>query len=176
MKLQDIRDNEGAKPGHKRRGRGIGSGLGKTSGRGHKGQLARRGVALGNFEGGQMPLYRRLPKRGFNNGFRAQHVEVNLDALQRAVDHGRLDANQPVDAAAIRRAGLVKRTRDGVRILGRGELSAKLDLVVAGVTGSARKAIEANGGSVAIENAEKKAELQARKTTRAKKPVPGQST
>lgn len=176
MKLNEIRDNEGARPEHKRRGRGNGSGLGKTGGRGHKGQKARSGVALGAFEGGQMPLHRRLPKRGFKNVFRKDFVEVNLDKLQRAVDQGALDAAQPIDAEAIRKAGIVKRTRDGVRVLGRGDLSAKLDLRVAGVSASARKAVEAQGGSVTIENAEKMAEAQARKTKRAKKPVPGQDT
>ncbi|SDG48321.1 LSU ribosomal protein L15P [Limimonas halophila] len=175
MKLNEIRDNEGARPDHKRRGRGNGSGLGKTGGRGHKGQKARSGVALGAFEGGQMPLHRRLPKRGFNNVFRKDFVEVNLDKLQRAVDQGALDPAQPVDAEAIRRAGIVKRTRDGVRVLGRGEIKAKLDVRVAGISGSARNAIEAQGGLVTIEGAEEMAAAQERKTKRAKKPVPGQS-
>lgn len=174
MKINEIRDNDGSRHAHKRRGRGNGSGIGKTGGRGHKGQKARSGVALNGFEGGQMPLHRRMPKRGFKNVFQKDHVEVNLDKLQRAVDQGAIDASKPVDAEAIRKAGIVKRTRDGVRVLGRGELSAKLDLRVAGVSGTARKAIEAQGGSVTIANAEKMAEAQARKTTRAKKPVPGQ--
>jgi large subunit ribosomal protein L15 len=168
MKHNEIRDNEGAAPERKRVGRGIGSGKGKTCGRGHKGQKSRRGKALGAFEGGQMPLHRRLPKRGFNNKWRKEFVEVNLDQLQKAIDNGRLDASQPVDAAAVRQAGLAKRTRDGVRVLGRGELSAKLDLVVAGASKTARQAVEAAGGSVTIENADKIAAAEARKTKRGK--------
>jgi len=168
MKLNEIRDNEGARHAPKRRGRGIGSGLGKTSGKGHKGQKARRGVALHAFEGGQMPLHRRVPKRGFNNVWAKEFVEVNLDQLQKAVDAGRLDPGQPVDAAKVREAGIVKRTRDGVRVLGRGELKTKLDLVVAGASKPARAAIESLGGSVTIENAEKLAAAEARKTKRRK--------
>jgi len=168
MKHNEIRDNDGAAPRKKRVGRGIGSGKGKTCGRGHKGQNSRRGKALGAFEGGQMPLHRRLPKRGFNNKWANAFVEVNLDQLQKAVDNGRLDPDQPVDAAAVRQAGLAKRTRDGVRVLGRGELNAKLDLVVAGASKTARRAVEAAGGSVTIENAEKIAAAEARKTKRGK--------
>jgi large subunit ribosomal protein L15 len=169
MKLNEIRDIYEAAQEPKRVGRGIGSGLGKTCGRGHKGQKSRRGKSVRSFEGGQMPLHRRVPKRGFNNKWAKELVEVNLDQLQKAVDNGRLDASQPVDAAAIRNAGIVKRTRDGVRVLGRGELTAKLDVVVAGASGSAREAIEAKGGSVSIENAEKIAAAEARKTKRGKK-------
>ncbi len=168
MKHNEIRDNEGATHYRKRVGRGIGSGLGKTCGRGHKGQKSRRGKALGAFEGGQMPLHRRLPKRGFTNKWAKTFAEVNLDQLQKAVDNGRLDTAQPVDAAAVRGAGIVKRTHDGVRVLGRGELNAKLDLVVAGASKSARQAVEAAGGSVTIENAEKLAAAEARKTKRGK--------
>jgi large subunit ribosomal protein L15 len=168
MKHNEICDNEGAAPARKRVGRGIGSGKGKTCGRGHKGQKSRRGKALGGFEGGQMPLHRRLPKRGFTNKWANTFVEVNLDQLQKAVDAGRLDPGQPVDAAAVRQAGLVKRTRDGVRVLGRGELNAKLDLVVAGASKTARHAVEAAGGSITIENAEKIAAAEARKTKRGK--------
>lgn len=168
MKLNEIRDNAAARQAPKRVGRGIGSGLGKTAGRGHKGQNSRRGKALAAFEGGQMPLHRRVPKRGFNNTWRKIFVEVNLDQLQKAVDSGHLDAGQPVDAAAVRAAGIVKKTRDGVRVLGRGTLSAKLDLVVAGVTGTARAAVEQTGGSVTIADAEKQAAAEARKTKRGK--------
>lgn len=166
MKLNEIRDNEGARPGTKRRGRGIGSGLGKTSGHGHKGQKARSGVAIKGFEGGQMPLHRRLPKRGFNNIWAKRYVETNLDQLQKAVDAGRIDAGKPVDAAAIANAGLMKNTRDGVRVLGRGELTAKLDLVVAGASATARAAVEKAGGSVTIVDAEKAEAAEARKTKR----------
>jgi len=168
MKLNEIRDNPGARHYEKRLGRGIGSGLGKTSGKGHKGQKARAGVALHAFEGGQMPLHRRLPKRGFNNIFAKTYVEVNLDKLQQAVDAGKLDGSKPVDAEAIRNAGLVKQTRDGVRVLGRGDLKAKLDLQVAGVSTSARAAVEKAGGSVTIVGAEKAAAREANKTKRGK--------
>ena len=168
MKHNEIRDNEGATHYRKRVGRGIGSGLGKTCGRGHKGQKSRRGKALGAFEGGQMPLHRRMPKRGFTNKWAKTFAEVNLDQLQKAVDNGRLNTAQPVDAAAVRQAGIVKRTHDGVRVLGRGELNTKLDLVVAGASKTARQAVEAAGGSVTIENADKIAAAEARKTKRGK--------
>ena len=168
MKLNEIRDNDGAVSYKKRAGRGIGSGLGKTCGRGHKGQKSRRGKAVRAFEGGQMPLHRRVPKRGFNNIWAKNLVEVNLDQLQKAIDAGRLDTSQVVDADAICAAGIVKRTRDGVRILGRGQLTGKIDLRVAGASKTAHAAIEAKGGSVAIENAEKIAAAEARKTKRGK--------
>jgi large subunit ribosomal protein L15 len=168
MKLNEIRDNAGARHYEKRLGRGIGSGLGKTSGKGHKGQKARSGVALHAFEGGQMPLHRRLPKRGFNNIFAKTYAEVNLDKLQQAVDAGKLDSSKPVDAEAIRNAGIVKQTRDGVRVLGRGELKAKLDLQVAGASKSAQAAVEQAGGSVTIVDAEKAAQREANKTKRGK--------
>jgi large subunit ribosomal protein L15 len=169
MKLNEIKDNDRATRSRKRLGRGIGSGLGKTSGKGHKGQRARSGVALHAFEGGQMPLHRRMPKRGFTNKWAKNFVEVNLDQLQKAVDNGRIDPASPVDAKAISAAGILKRTRDGVRILGRGELNAKLDLVVAGASKSARDAVEKGGGSITIENAEKLAAAEARKTKRGRK-------
>ena len=168
MKLNEVKDNDGAAPERKRVGRGIGSGLGKTAGRGHKGQNSRRGKALAAFEGGQMPLHRRVPKRGFNNKWRKIYVEVNLDQLQKAVDAGRLTSGQQVDAEAVRAAGIVKSTRDGVRILGRGDLNTKLDLVVAGASGTARAAVEKLGGSVTVADAEKKAAAEARKTKRGK--------
>lgn len=174
MKLNEIRDNPSARKAPKRKGRGVGSGLGKTAGRGHKGQKSRSGVALAGFEGGQMPLHRRLPKRGFTNKWAKDYVEVNLDKLQKAVDAGRLDASQPVDAAAIAKAGIVRRARDGVRVLGRGELAAKLDLVVAGASATARSAVEKAGGSITIENADKIAAAEARKTKRAKKKPDGE--
>ncbi|RDD61651.1 50S ribosomal protein L15 [Ferruginivarius sediminum] len=169
MKLNEIKDNEGATRARKRLGRGIGSGLGKTSGKGHKGQRARSGVALHAFEGGQMPLHRRMPKRGFTNKWAKNFVEVNLDQLQKAVDSGRIDPANPVDAKVISAAGILKRTRDGVRILGRGELKAKLELVVAGASKSAREAVEKAGGSITIENAEKVEAAEARKTKRGRK-------
>jgi len=148
MRLNDISDNPGARQVSRRVGRGIGSGRGKTSGRGHKGQKARSGVAIKGFEGGQMPLHMRLPKRGFKKPFRAAYAEVTLTRLQRAVDSGRLDTSGPIDAEKMAAAGLFKKSRDGVRLLATGSLSAKLDLVVAGATQGAVKAVEAAGGSV----------------------------
>ena len=125
MKLNEVRDNPGATTNAKRVGRGVGSGTGKTSGSGHKGQKARSGVSINGFEGGQMPIHRRLPKRGFNNIFRKKYVVVNLGRLQDAVDAGKLDAKKPVDAAALVGAGLISKVRDGVRILAKGELTTK---------------------------------------------------
>jgi len=125
MKLNEISDNPGATKNRKRVGRGIGSGTGKTSGSGHKGQKARSGVSINGFEGGQMPIHRRLPKRGFTNIFRKQYVEVNLGRLQAAIDAGKLDAKKQVDSAALLGAGVISKPRDGVRILGKGELKAK---------------------------------------------------
>ena len=150
MKLDQLRDNPGARKTRIRVGRGIGSGKGKTGGRGGKGQTARTGVAINGFEGGQMPLYRRLPKRGFNNIFALEFVEVNTGRLQQAIDAGRLDAGKPVDAVALRAAGLISRPRDGVRLLGKGELKAKLSIEVAGASKSAIAAVEKAGGSVKV--------------------------
>lgn len=148
MRLNEIRDRDGARKSRLRVGRGIGSGIGKTSGRGGKGQTARSGVALGGFEGGQMPLYRRLPKRGFTPINRQRFNEVTLGRLQEAVDAGRLSAGQAVDAAALVAAGVIRRPLDGVRVLGTGELKAGLRLTVNHATASARAAIEKAGGSV----------------------------
>ncbi|MGO1121182.1 50S ribosomal protein L15 [Rhodovibrionaceae bacterium A322] len=159
MKLNELRDNPGARKDAKRVGRGMGSGLGKTSGKGHKGQKARRGVAIKGFEGGQMPMHRRLPKRGFNNIFRSTFVEVNLGRLQQAIDAGKLDAKKTIDAAAMVEAGIFKNARDGVRVLGNGELTAKVELSVAGATKTAVAAIEKAGGKVTI--LAKKAEAEA---------------
>ncbi|KQU51347.1 50S ribosomal protein L15 [Bosea sp. Leaf344] len=151
MKLTDIRDNEGAHKSRIRVGRGIGSGKGKTGGRGVKGQKARAGVAVKGFEGGQMPLYRRLPKRGFNNLFAKDLNEVNLGRIQQAVEAGKLDANGAVTIEALVAAGVITRqAKDGVKILGVGELTAKLAFEVAGASKSAVAAIEKAGGSVKI--------------------------
>jgi large subunit ribosomal protein L15 len=150
MKLNELRDNPGARKERKRIGRGIGSGTGKTSGKGHKGQKARSGVAIKGFEGGQMPIYRRLPKRGFNNIFRNDYAEVNLGRLQQAIDAGKLDAGKPVDAAALVAAGVIRRELSGVRLLGNGELTAKVDLHVAHATKSAAAAVEKAGGSITV--------------------------
>ncbi|MBP2147754.1 50S ribosomal protein L15 [Xanthobacter flavus] len=150
MKLDEIRDNPGARKKRMRVGRGIGSGKGKTAGRGVKGQKARTGVAIKGFEGGQMPLHRRLPKRGFHNIFRLDYNEVSLAKIQAAVDAGRLDAGQPVTEAALVTAGVLRRVKDGVRVLGTGELSAKVTLEVAYATKSAIAAVEKAGGSVTM--------------------------
>ncbi|MEZ0495780.1 50S ribosomal protein L15 [Sphingomonas sp. IW22] len=150
MKLNDIRDNKGARKERVRVGRGIGSGLGKTAGRGQKGAKARSGVAINGFEGGQMPLHMRLPKRGFNNPFAKDYAEINLGALQKAVDAGKLDTGATLDQAALNAAGLTRGGTDGVRVLGKGELTAKLNLKVAGVSKGAREAIEKAGGSVEV--------------------------
>ena len=151
MKLTDIRDNEGAAKSRIRVGRGIGSGKGKTGGRGVKGQKARAGVAVKGFEGGQMPLYRRLPKRGFHNLFARELNEVNLGRIQQAVEAGKLDAKGTVTIESLVSAGVIsKAARDGVKILGQGELKAKLAFEVAGASKSAVEAIEKAGGTVKI--------------------------
>jgi large subunit ribosomal protein L15 len=150
MKLDQLRDNPGARKSRIRVGRGIGSGKGKTGGRGGKGQTARSGVAVNGFEGGQMPLYRRLPKRGFNNIFALEFVEVNTGRLQQAIDAGRLDAGKPVNAETLRAAGLIGRPRDGVRLLGKGDLKAKISIEVAGASKSAIALVEKAGGSVKV--------------------------
>jgi large subunit ribosomal protein L15 len=151
MKLNDIRDNEGAHKSRIRVGRGIGSGKGKTGGRGVKGQKARAGVAVKGFEGGQMPLYRRLPKRGFHNLFAKDLNEVNLGRIQQAVEAGKLDAKGAVTIEALVAAGVITRqAKDGVKILGVGELKTKLAFEVAGASKGAVEAIEKAGGSVKI--------------------------
>jgi len=151
MKLNEVKDNAGATRNAKRVGRGIGSGTGKTSGSGHKGQKARSGVSINGFEGGQMPIHRRLPKRGFNNIFRKDYVEVNLGTLQAAIDAGKLDAGKPVDAAALVGAGVISKARDGVRILGKGELtSKKVEIHAAGASKSAVAAVEKAGGKIVL--------------------------
>ncbi len=150
MKLNELRDNEGATPAKKRAGRGIGSGLGKTGGRGVKGQKSRSGVAINGFEGGQMPLYRRLPKRGFNNIFAKSFVTVSLARIQAAIDAKKLDAKETVNAEALVKAGVVRRAKDGVRILSDGELKAKVAFDVAGASKAAIEKIEKAGGSVKL--------------------------
>ena len=152
MKLNEIRDNDGATKNAKRVGRGIGSGRGKTSGSGHKGQKARSGVSINGFEGGQMPIHRRLPKRGFNNIFRKAYVEVNVGRIQSAVDAGKLDIKQPVDAAALVAAGVISKAKDGVRILAKGELKASVNLQVAGASKAAAALVEKAGGSITVAN------------------------
>ncbi len=150
MKLNDLRDNAGARHRRMRIGRGIGSGKGKTGGRGVKGQKSREGVSINGFEGGQMPLHMRIPKRGFNNIFAKDFAEVNIGAIQKAIDAGKLDASAALDQAALNAAGLTRGGKDGVRVLGKGELTAKLTLTIAGASKSAIEAIEKAGGSVTI--------------------------
>jgi len=150
MKLNEIKDNEGSTKNRKRVGRGIGSGSGKTGGRGVKGQKARSGVAINGFEGGQMPIYRRLPKRGFTNIFASDFVIVSLDRVQKAIDAGKLDAKATVDAAALKAAGVIRREKDGVRILADGELNAKVAFEVAGASKPAIEKIEKAGGSIKL--------------------------
>ena len=148
MKLNDIRDNAGARQKRVRVGRGIGSGLGKTGGRGQKGQKSRSGVSVNGFEGGQMPLHMRIPKRGFNNIFAKDYAEVNLGAIQKLVDAGKLDAKSVIDHAALKAAGVARGGKDGVRLLAKGELTAKLSFKVAGASKAAQDAVQKLRGSV----------------------------
>lgn len=151
MKLNEIRDNEGATRPRKRVGRGIGSGTGKTSTKGQKGQRSRSGVSLLGFEGGQMPLYRRLPKRGFNNArFRKDFAIVSTARIQAAVEAGRIDADQPVTETVLRKAGLVGDSKDGVRLLGKDAISTRLTIEVSGASRGAIAAVEKSGGSVVL--------------------------
>jgi large subunit ribosomal protein L15 len=153
MKLNELRDREGATQSRKRVGRGIGSGSGKTSGRGVKGQSSRSGVAINGFEGGQMPIYRRLPKRGFKNPFRKNFNEVSLGRVQTAIDAGKLDAKETVTAEALIKAGVVRRPKDGVKLLSGGELKAKVTFDVAGASKAAIEKVEKAGGSVKLPEA-----------------------
>lgn len=150
MKLNDIRDNDGARKARIRVGRGIGSGKGKTGGRGVKGQTSRTGVAINGFEGGQMPIYRRLPKRGFKNIFRLDFAEVNLDRLQDAINKGILNASETITGAALVASGVLGSVKDGVRLLGRGDLTSKITIEVTGATAGAVAAVEKTGGSVVV--------------------------
>ena len=150
MKLNEIKDNKGARKSRVRVGRGIGSGVGKTAGRGQKGQKSRSGVSVFGFEGGQMPLHMRIPKRGFNNIFAKDYAEVNLGAIQKAVDAGKIEAGAALDHAALKAAGLARGGKDGVRLLGKGELSAKLSFTVAGASKGAIEAVEKAGGKVDV--------------------------
>lgn len=151
MKLNLLKDNPGSTKNAKRVGRGVGSGTGKTSGSGHKGQKARSGVSINGFEGGQMPIHRRLPKRGFNNAFRKSYVEVNIGRLQAAIDAGKLDARKPVNTDALLAAGVISKSRDGVRILGKGELiTEKVEIHAVGASKAAIAAVEKAGGKIVV--------------------------
>jgi large subunit ribosomal protein L15 len=150
MRLNEIKDNPGSTKLRVRIGRGIGSGVGKTGGRGGKGQTARSGVRLGGFEGGQMPLYRRLPKRGFNKRDRMAYNEINVGGLQQAIDEKRLDGSKPITVASLMAAGIVRRGKDGLRVLGHGELKTKISVTANHVSASARTAIENAGGTITL--------------------------
>ena len=150
MKLHELSDNQGSRHARKRVGRGIGTGKGKTSGRGHKGQKSRAGATIKGFEGGQMPLYRRVPKRGFTNIFRNDYVAVNVGRLQQAIDAKKLDANKTIDSEALVASGVVRRIRDGVRLLANGELNSKVTIEVAGASKAAVEIVEKAGGKVVV--------------------------
>lgn len=150
MKLNDIRDNEGARKSRMRVGRGIGSGKGKTAGRGQKGQKSREGVSIKGFEGGQMPLHMRIPKRGFNNIFAKDFAEINLGQIQKLVEAGKIDASAVIDHAVLQAAGVARGGKDGVRLLAKGEFTIKLSFKVNGVSASAKDAVEKAGGSVEV--------------------------
>jgi large subunit ribosomal protein L15 len=160
MKLNELRDNDGARPKFKRIGRGIGSGKGKTSGRGVKGQKARTGVSLNGFEGGQLPIYRRLPKRGFKNIFRIQYTALNIGTLDKAIEEGKISADAEITEIALRDAGIVRQSKKfaGVRLLGRGEIKRAVKITVSGASASAIAAVEAAGGTVTVPVVEAAAE------------------
>ena len=150
MRLNEISDNQGATKDRKRVGRGAGSGTGKTSGRGHKGQKSRAGATINGFEGGQMPIYRRLPKRGFKNPFRKQYRIVNIDDIQKAVDTGKVKAGAELDAQSLQDFGIVGKGNSGIRVLGRGKINVAINLNEAGASKTAITAIEKAGGKVTI--------------------------
>ena len=150
MRLNEISDNQGATKDRKRVGRGAGSGTGKTSGRGHKGQKSRAGATINGFEGGQMPIYRRLPKRGFKNSFRKQYRIVNVDDIQKAIDSGKIKAGAELDAKSLQDFGIVGKGKSGIRVLGRGKINVAVNLYVAGASKTAITAIEKAGGKVTL--------------------------
>ena len=150
MRLNEIRDNAYAKHAKKRVGRGIGSGKGKTSGKGHKGQKARSGVAIKGFEGGQMPLHRRLPKHGFNNIFRKEYSIIGLDLIQNAIDSGKIDQKKPINAEVLKKNGVITKVKDGIKLLGNGSIKSEIDIEVAAASASAKKAIEKAKGKISI--------------------------
>jgi len=150
MRLNEISDNPYSKHNKKRVGRGIGSGKGKTSGKGHKGQKARSGVAIKGFEGGQMPLHRRLPKHGFNNIFRKQYTIIGLDDLQKAIDAGKIDDKKIINAKVLKENGVINRIKDGIKLLGNGSINSKIEIEVTGASSSAKKAIEKVNGKISI--------------------------
>ena len=153
MKLNELHDNPGATKRRKRIGRGVGSGMGKTGGRGIKGQKSRSGVAIKGFEGGQMPLYQRLPKRGFNNINATTHSVVNLGLIQKFVDAGKIDAKAAITEESLVASGLVRRIKDGIRVLAKGEVTSKLNITVTGASKAAVEAVEKAGGSLTVTKA-----------------------
>jgi large subunit ribosomal protein L15 len=161
MILNELRDNPGARLKSKRLGRGIGSGKGKTSGKGVKGQKAREGVALNGFEGGQLPIYRRLPKRGFHNHFRKEYAPVNVGAVDAAIESGKLDGSQPITEAILYAAGLATNNKDGIRLLGEGKITRAITITVCGASATAKAAVEQAGGSVTTTVAPKAAPAEA---------------
>ncbi|MHA1598303.1 MAG: 50S ribosomal protein L15 [Alphaproteobacteria bacterium] len=170
MRLNELSDNKGATKARKRVGRGIGSGTGKTGGRGHKGQKSRSGVSLLGFEGGQMPLYRRLPKRGFKNPFSKDFAVVNLGSIQSAVDSKKLDAKKDIDEAALIAAGIASKSKDGIKLLAKGDIKAGIKISVAGASKSAIAAVEKSGGKVTVTAKPKdEAALEAKRAKRAGK-------
>ena len=162
MKLNQIADNAGARPARTRVGRGIGSTKGKTAGRGQKGQKSRTGVSIRGFEGGQMPIYRRLPKRGFTNIHRVEYAELTVARLAKVLAAGKLDLSKPVSAEVLRAAGVIHKIHSGLRLIGTGELGAKITLEVAGITKGARAAVEAAGGTVTVIGAPAEPETEAK--------------
>jgi large subunit ribosomal protein L15 len=161
MILNELRDNPGARLKSKRLGRGIGSGKGKTSGKGVKGQKAREGVALNGFEGGQLPIYRRLPKRGFYNHFRKEYAPVNLGVLDAAIEAGKIDGSQPITEATLITAGLASDDKNGIRLLAEGKITRAITITVSGASATAKAAVEAAGGSVTTTVAPKAAPAEA---------------
>lgn len=172
MKLHELSDNDGARHNSKRLGRGIGSGKGKTAGRGHKGQKSRAGATIKGFEGGQMPLYRRVPKRGFTNIFRKDYTAVNIGRIQQAIEAKKLDAKKTIDVDALVASGVVRRKLDGVRLLANGELNTKVTIEVAGASKAAIELVEKAGGKVVVLQATAEAEKPAKKTKAKAKAVP----
>jgi len=150
MRLNEIKDNSDAKQNKKRVGRGIGSGKGKTSGKGHKGQKARSGVAIKGFEGGQMPLHRRLPKHGFNNIFRKEYSIIGLDVIQKAIDSGKIDEKKLINAQVLKEKGVITKVKDGIKLLGNGSIKSKIEIEVAAASNSAKDAIEKVNGKISI--------------------------
>lgn len=150
MRLNEIRDNDSARQNRKRVGRGIGSGTGKTAGKGHKGQKARAGVAIKGFEGGQMPLHRRLPKYGFTSPNRKNYVTVGVDTIQKAIDAGKIDPKKPINAEVLKLTRVIKKAKDGVKLLGNGSIKSNIQIEVTALTASAKEAIEKAGGKVSI--------------------------